>query len=85
MGKRSLTLSIMYDVGGVSFGSWEGGETDGVSRSSKQMPPGNRSDNVRTTGQESTDQEDASNPLLEASMQKEGNGSDKLATCPTPP
>ena len=36
-------------------------------------------------GQECADQEDASNPLPEASVQKEGNGSDRPATCPTPP
>ena len=34
-----LTLSIIYDVGGVSSGSLECEETEGVSRSSKQMPP----------------------------------------------
>ncbi len=34
-----LTLSIMYDVGGVSFESLNREETEGVSRSSKQMPP----------------------------------------------
>lgn len=36
---RSPTLSIIYDVGGVSFGSLKCDETDGVSRSLKQMPP----------------------------------------------
>lgn len=35
----NLTLSIIYDVGGASFGSLRWEETDGVSRSSKQMPP----------------------------------------------
>lgn len=33
------TLSIIYEVGDVSFGSLRCGETDGVSWSSKEMPP----------------------------------------------
>jgi hypothetical protein len=33
------TLSIMYDVGGISSGLVKCEETHGVSRSSKQMPP----------------------------------------------
>ena len=36
---RIVTLSIMYDVGGISFELLKREETDGVSRSSKQMPP----------------------------------------------
>ncbi len=38
--ERMPTLSIMYDVGGASFGSLKYEETDGISRSSKQIPPG---------------------------------------------
>ncbi len=33
------TLSIIYDVGGASFGSLKYEVTDGISRSSKKIPP----------------------------------------------
>ena len=39
LGDGVFTLRIIYDVGGVSLGSLKRAETDGVSRSSKQMPP----------------------------------------------
>lgn len=38
----------MYDVGGIVFGFASGKETEGVSRSSKQIPPGEMS--VRVGG-----------------------------------
>lgn len=80
----TLTLSIIYDVGGVSFGSLRWEETDGISRSSKQMPPKTSYYNPGVPAQR-TDQEVAWNPSLEALMQKEGNGSGKPETCLKPP
>ena len=56
----------MYEVGGISFESLKCEETDGVSRSSKQMPPKQRIQlHVATTWLKiiiSTDQEGAGDP-----------------------